>query len=353
MCRSGDGIPRESTRTAELLRSGPYGPGVTSSDRGTSGSVVEQNPRLWTLWAAARPSQVALVLVVYLLGVGLATAGSPLVAAEPATNAQTGVPSDLLVSALSGAIALVPVTITIHYANEYADGETDALADRTPFSGGSGALARTGLPASFLRSATIAAFVTTTFVLMGAVTVGGLSIDAIALLVTILPLGLAYSLLPVALIRRGVGEVVNATLGGIALPLYGAAVVATPTPVAVLAVVPLTLLVGCNLLATHWADREADAAVGKRTLAVRWSPTRIRRTYAILAVVAVITTAGLWIGGVFPNAVALAHLAPAPFLVWGGAVLTRRRSPLPAVLAMVVLAVTTTVAWWWVGIGTV
>ena len=113
---------------------------------------------------------------------------------------------------------------------------------------------------------------------------------------------------------------------------------------AVLALVPHTLLVGCNLLATHWADREADAAVGKRTLAVRWSPTRIRRTAAILAVVAAITAAGPWIGGVFPNAVVLAHLAPAPFLVWGGAALTRRRSPLPAVLAMVVLAVTTTVA---------
>lgn len=128
--------------------------------------------------------------MVYLLGVGLATAGSPLVAAEPTTNAQTRVPFGLLVSPLSGAIPLVPVTITIHYADEYADNETDALADRTPFS------------------------------------------------------------------------------GGIALPLYGAAVVATPTPVA-LALVPHTLLVGCNLLATHWADREADAAVGKRTLAVR------------------------------------------------------------------------------------
>lgn len=324
---------------------------MTSPDRGVSSSIVERVPRLWALWAAARPSQVALVLAVYLLGVGLAIAGPPLVAIGPATNAPpTTVSSGFLASVLAGAIALVPVTITIHYANEYADSETDALAQRTPFSGGSGALVRTGLPASFLRSATVAAFVVTVLVLMGAVAVGGLSITAIALLLTILVLGLAYSLPPVAFVRRGVGEAVNATLGGIALPLYGVAVVAIPTSAAVLAVVPFSLLAGCNLLATHWADREADAAVGKRTLAVRWSPTRIRRAYATLAAVAAIAAAGLWIGGVFPDVVALAHLVPAPFLVWGGAVLTRQRSPLPAVLAMVVLAVTSTVAWWWVGV---
>lgn len=325
---------------------------MTISDRTSPGSpLAERVPRLWTLWTAARPSQIALVLVVYLLGVGLATAGPPLIAVESAANAPpTPFSSAFLASVLMGVIALIPAAVTIHYANEYADRGTDAMTDRTPFSGGSGALARTGLPASFLRSATVAAFVMTAFLLLG-LYLAGLSIDAVGLLVAILVLGVTYSLPPIALIRRGIGEVVNAALGGIALPLYGTAVVASPTPTAMLAVVPFSLVVGCNLLATHWADREADSAVGKRTLAVRWSPERIRRVYATLATVATTVAAGLWVGGAFPDAVVLAHLASVPFLVWGGAVLTRRRSPLPAVLAMVVLAVATTVAWWVVGAG--
>jgi 1,4-dihydroxy-2-naphthoate octaprenyltransferase len=35
--------------------------------------------------------------------------------------------------------------------------------------------------------------------------------------------GLAYSVAPVALMRRGAGEAVNAILGGLLLPLYGVA----------------------------------------------------------------------------------------------------------------------------------
>jgi 1,4-dihydroxy-2-naphthoate polyprenyltransferase len=335
---------------AKAIGCGGYGLDVEGSDPGIGSSIAERRPRLWALWAAARPSQVALVLVVYLLGVGLATTGPSMVVAEPTADTSAAASRRLLASALSGAIALVPVAVTIHYANEYADSETDALTDRTPFSGGSGALVRTGLPASFLRSATVAALATTA-VVMAAVVLTGVPVGAVVLLLTILGLGLAYSLPPPALVRRGVGEAVNATLGGIALPLYGVAVVATPRATAVLAVVPFSLVVGCSLLATHWPDREADAATGKRTLAVRWSPARIRRAYATLAVAAAVATAGAWIGGAFPDVVALAHLASAPFLVRGGVVLTRRRSPLPAVLAMVTLALATAVAWWWVGVG--
>ena len=312
-------------------------------------TVADRAPRIWALWAAARPSHLALIVLVYTLGVGMATAGPPLIASGSFAAPVVTEPAAFLEPVLVGAIALIPVSVTIHYANEYVDVETDARTVRTPFSGGSGALDRTGLSPSFLKSAMVASFVLTVLAFCG-VAAFGLPWDALGILVSILVLGLAYSLSPFVLVRRGVGEFVNAALGGLLLPLYGIAVVATPRPVATLAVVPFALVVGCNLLATHWPDRNADAAVGKRTLVVRWSPASIRRAYVGLAITALLVAFVLWRGGIFPDAVALAHLAPVPLLLWGGIVLTRQRSPLPSVAAMVALATSATISWWWVGI---
>ena len=309
-------------------------------------------PRLWTLWAASRPSQLALILLLYLLGIGMSTAGSPVVAGGASASTWAGLRSpEPLRQALVGAAALLLVATAVHYGNEYADVDTDALTERTPFSGGSGALVDTGLPASILGRATagvsIVALVT---VAVGTLT-GVISPLAAALLVAMLTFGLAYSLPPVALIRRGVGEPVNMILGGLCVPVYGVAVVATPTVTAALAVVPFTLVVGCNLLAVHWPDRRADATVGKRTLAVRWSRPRLRAAYVVCAVASALSVILLRSAGHIPDLVALAHLPVVPFLIWGWFTLTRRRTPLPAVAAMVVLAAATTFAWWWVGLG--
>lgn len=326
---------------------------MSGLDRATFGSwLFEHAPRLWVLWAASRPSQVALVVLVYGLGVGMTTVGPPLVVGDAtATGPADVLASDFLARVLTGVSALLPVTITIHYANEYADAETDALTDRTPFSGGSGALVRTGLPAAFLRTATVLAFAVAVVAMAAGAASAALSLEAICVLLVLLVAGLAYSLPPVAFVRRGVGEFANAILGGTLLPIYGITVLSTPARGAWLAVVPFTLVVGCNLLATHWPDRKADAAVGKRTLAVRWPAGRLRRAFAVLSTLAGLLTLGLWVGGVFPTAVGVAHLVVAPFLVWSGVVLTRQRSPAPAVIAMVLLALTSTVAWWGVGLG--
>ncbi|MDS0283725.1 prenyltransferase [Haloarcula onubensis] len=288
------------------------------------------------LWLASRPSQVALVALVYALGVGMARA---LIGAAVSWDA-VGV----------GAAALLGVALGVHYANEYADVETDRLTERTPFSGGSGAVERTGIGRTVLaRAATVA----TLLGLGGAVvgwSTGRLSVTALALLASIAVAGLAYSLPPAALVRRGVGELTNAVLGGTLLPLYGVAVVGRVSATAVLAVLPFTLLVGCNLLATHWPDREADAAVGKRTLAVRWSLAGLRRAYWLLATGAVALTVGLT-GRVLPVPVVAAQALALPALLWGGAVLTRQRSPFPAVSAMVVHAGASAFAWWWLAPG--
>ncbi len=306
-----------------------------------------RTPRLWALWAASRPSQLALILLIYVWGVGMATVGPPLISRDSAAIAFDATTST---SVALGALALLLVAIPIHYANEAADVDTDALERRTPFSGGSGALIITGLaPGFLLRSLAIVSAVGA-LVIAASYLNGDLPTDAVVLLCVMLLLGLTYSLPPFSLIRRGVGEAVNAILGGILLPLYGVAVVASPTWYAVLVVLPFTLVVGCNLLAVHWADRRADGAVGKRTLVVRWAPSRIRATFVLLAVSAILLAGMLWLVGIFPLAVAAAHLVPIPFLYWGWRWLTVRRNPSPSVAAMVALALAVTIAWWYVGI---
>lgn len=317
----------------------------------TRSCLVEHVPRLWALWAASRPSQLALIGLLYVLGIGMTTTGPPLIAGEATVNALEDVAAPgFSTRVVTGAVALFAVAVAIHYANEYADADTDALTDPTPFSGGSGALVETGLPATFLRFAMAAAVAIAVGVTLIGYAFGVLPLDAVGILFVGLVAGIAYSLPPVSLVRRGVGEPVNMVLGGLLLPVYGVAVVATPTVVTALALVPFTLVVGCNLLAVHWPDRNADEAVGKRTLAVRWTPSGLRRSFVILATLAASSTVSLWWSGVFPDALALAHLAPVGFLVWGWATLTRQRSPLPAVAAMVALAVAATAAWWWVGL---
>jgi 1,4-dihydroxy-2-naphthoate octaprenyltransferase len=73
----------------------------------------------------SRPSQLVAVFLVYAWG--------SMVAGVLEGSSDTG-------SFLAGLAPLLLVSASIHYTNEYADHETDALTVLTPFSGGSGAL---------------------------------------------------------------------------------------------------------------------------------------------------------------------------------------------------------------------
>ena len=143
--------------------------------------------------------------------------------------------------------------------------------------------------------------------------------------------GWAYSVGPFPLAWHGLGEVDNALLGGMLLPLFGVAIAGGAIDLTAAAgLVPLALVVGANLLATTWPDRDADAAVGKRTLATRWPTGRLRAAYAIVIVAAL----GLLVVqavGPGPLVVAVAGLTVGPLLLVGLASYTRidrwRRSP--------------------------
>jgi 1,4-dihydroxy-2-naphthoate octaprenyltransferase len=283
--------------------------------------------------ASSRPPQLLLVAGVYLFGVTVAAA-----------NDTTIAPGRVVL----GAVPLLAVSASIHYTNEYADHETDALTDPTPFSGGSGALVETDVPRGFVLRLALGALAAGLLAAAALALTGVLGPSALAVLFGATVAGWQYSLGPLRLAWRGWGELTNAALGGLALPVYGAAVVGGPLATVALASLPFALLVLLNLFATQWPDREADAAVGKRTLAVRWSARRLRVAYVAVALLAGGSLVALH-PAVVPTAVALASLPVAPLVVWAGYGYTRRELPWPSVTAMVGLAVLQFVAWAWLG----
>ena len=309
---------------------------------GTDGEP-ERRVVLVALWRMSRPAQLALIALVYALGVAMAFGRG--------AEAEAG-------AVAVGLVALLPTAASVHYANEYADAETDALTDRTPFSGGSGALVESGLPRSLaLRAAIASGAVGVALLVAGVAPVGGRMLGAVpaAVLVGILLAGWQYSVRPLRLAWNGLGEATNAALGGVALPLYGFAVVTDGVTVAAaLATLPFALVVFVNLLETQWPDRRADAAVGKDTLATRWSADRLRLAYGLGTLAAAGSAVALALSGdVFPRLVALGTVLPMVGLVPGYYRFTRRETPLPAVVTMVLVAAGSTVGWGLVAAGAV
>lgn len=290
---------------------------------------------VYVVFRTSRPSQLLLIAGVYLLG-AVAAAGH-------------GATLDAM-ALLVGALPLLLLSASVHYANEFADVETDALTDRTPFSGGSGALSETGLSRRVSLAAGLVSFVGGVLAAGSLWTTGWLSDSGVVVLGVATAVGWQYSVGPLKLAWRGLGEVTNAALGGLALPVYGAAVLDGPLSTVTLASVPFFLVVLLNLFATQWPDREADAAVGKRTLAVRLPPAWLRLAYVSIAVVAMFSVVVLhWAVTpvVLPRAVVVASLLVAPLLVWGAWGYTRRHVPLPTVTAMVGLAAVQFLGWVW------
>ncbi|WP_235681775.1 prenyltransferase [Halorubrum salinarum] len=315
----------------------------TGPRHGGKDGEPERRVVLVALWQMSRPAQLALIALVYALGVAMAFGRG--------AEAEAG-------AVVVGLAALLPTAASVHYANEYADAETDALTDRTPFSGGSGALVESGLPRSLaLHAAVASGAVGVALLIAGTAPVDGRVLGAVpaAVLVGILLAGWQYSVRPLRLAWKGLGEVTNTVLGGVALPLYGFSVVTGGVTVAAaLATLPFALVVFVNLLETQWPDRRADAAVGKRTLATRWSAGRLRLAYGLGSLAAAGSAVALaFLGAVFPLFVTLGTILPMVGLVPGYYRFTRRETPLPAVVTMVLVAAGSTVGWSLVATGAV
>ena len=231
-----------------------------------------------------------------------------------------------------------------HYADEYADVDTDSLTRRTVFSGGSGVLPAGALTPSWalgaaLLFALISAGLTTWAVLYGLLPTHVIWIVGIGLLG-----GWIYSMPPLALERRGLGELVNALLGGIFMPLMGYTVQTGKLDwQACLALLPFFFIVMVGLLGVHWPDRIADAAVGRRSLTCRLGDRAplVHKVFIVLAYALTLLLAG-W---VLPVSVVTAIFLTLPASLWAALMFGRHESPVPSSLAMAIFIAAGALGW--------
>ena len=207
--------------------------------------------------------------------------------------------------------------LAINVSNDIFDtlsGADEANVNPTPFSGGSRVL--------IYDLVTLRQLVTLAAALLAGTIAIGLFLvwatgSAILLAIGLagIGLGLAYTAPPLKLVYRGLGEITVA-IGFGPIMLLGAYVVQTGSLgwEAVIASVPVALLVAMILYVNEIPDRVGDAAAGKRTLPVRLSPSVVTGIYLAAAALAfAVVVAGVVIG-LLPVGTLLALLA-AP-LVW-------------------------------------
>ncbi|PVY56346.1 1,4-dihydroxy-2-naphthoate octaprenyltransferase [Simplicispira sp. 125] len=242
--------------------------------------------------------------------------------------------------------------------NDHADALNGADAANTqglfPFTGGSRLVQSGAVQASAMR--------TLAQVLLALVAAGGLwlalySGPALVLvgLAGVL-LGWTYSMPPLALMSRGLGELAVGLAWG--LVVVGADYVQrghfAPAPLA--AAASYALLIANILVANGFPDAVPDAQVGKRTLMVRLGPTRAAWLYLALAVgahallaaavlVRVLPQSALWALAALPLSIAAAVL----LLRWSGNPERLRPALVLGIAAAVVHGLALAVGLWWAG----
>lgn len=107
---------------------------------------------------------------------------------------------------------------------------------------------------------------------------------------------LAYSAGPYPLSRHGLGEVAVVAFFGLVpiLLTFWLITGSSPSWVQWCAALGLGLLGANVLVVNNYRDRDDDAAVGKRTLAVRWGGKAMVRLYAVNATMGVAMTVPAW-----------------------------------------------------------
>jgi 1,4-dihydroxy-2-naphthoate octaprenyltransferase len=262
------------------------------------GRVVR--PRLslgWLTLRATRLPFLSATLIPVLIGIAIA-----------AVDGLFDLPSALLT--VVGAAA---VHLGLNVANDVFDarlGADDQNVNPTQYSGGSRVI-QYGL-VSLRRMASISAAMYTVALGIGLVLL--LTRYSPALLVIgVLGflLSIFYTAPPIKLVYRGLGEVTTAVGFG-PLMLLGAYVVQTQglvTLEAVVASLPIALLVAMILYVNEVPDRPADARAGKRTLPVRWPRQLVIDAYLVAVVAAFLIIAGGVLAGILPIPALAALLA--------------------------------------------
>ena len=199
----------------------------------------------------------------------------------------------------------------VHYANEFYDRTGDALATRTPFSGGSGVLVSGQLPARVALTAATAFGAAGTALVIRAALAGDGVLAVLGAGIGVL--AWIYSAPPARLLARGLGEADTVLVVGLLVPLAGYAACAHGLgPHALYAALPGSAAMFAMMLCVEIPDVAADAASGKRTLVVRWGVARalgVARGSCALAVGGLCVVLVATFGVAAAIAVALAGIA--------------------------------------------
>lgn len=196
-------------------------------------------------------------------------------------------------AAILGLLAVLFICITCYLIGEIFDRAEDLLTlrhMRTRFSGGT-LLVATG-PISKGSAGILA------ILLLCGAALGGLYIAHLHHSWTLFGLGVfgglaavVYSLPPVRLAKRGMGEVFIAVCYGW-LTLFTGFATATGTfpPYSYLFALPQALSIFNVILFNEFPDYEPDRRVGKKNLVVRWGRERAARVYGMAAFLVTLTT---------------------------------------------------------------
>jgi 1,4-dihydroxy-2-naphthoate octaprenyltransferase len=210
-------------------------------------------------------------------------------------------------------VAALLVQVGLNVANDIFDtiqGADDANPTPTMFSGGSRVLQEDllGMRGMSLLSAGA-------YLAAGALGLVLLALRPSLELVVIAALGMAisltYTMPPMKLAYRGLGEVATA-IGFGPVMLLGAYVVQSRGSIsaeAITASIPLALLVAMILYVNEIPDRTGDAIAGKRTLPVRWSRGLVVRVWELSVIGAFASVVVGVAAGLLPVTAVLALLA--------------------------------------------
>ena len=214
------------------------------------------------------------------------------------------------------------VHLGLNVANDIFDtlsGADDANVNPTQFSGGSRVI-QYGL-VSLKQMAIMAAVFYLVAAAVGIYLVverGSLELFLIGVAGIIV--SLAYTAPPLKLVYRGFGEIAVAVGFG-PLMVLGAYVVQTQSLSweALVASIPVAILIALVLYINEIPDRKGDAAAGKRTLPVRWPADVITGLYLAAAVVAFLVILIGGVSGTLPLTTLIALLAfPLAIRVYNG-----------------------------------
>jgi 1,4-dihydroxy-2-naphthoate octaprenyltransferase len=236
--------------------------------------------RLW--WLAARPKTLPAAVAPVLVGTAAGIAGG------------AGVGSLRLlpfVAALAGALL---IQVATNFANDYSDFPRGADTHERL---GPTRVTQAGLitPAA-VRRAIVITFGLATLVGAYLVWVGGWPIVAIG--VASIICALAYTGGPWPYGYHGLGEIFVFVFFGL-VAVGGSAYLQmdTLTPLALVAAIPVGLLITNILVVNNLRDLETDRAAHKRTLAVLIGDRATRRQYALLAVLAYLAPVAMLLSG--------------------------------------------------------